>query len=332
MTDHRWRWGIVGPGAIAHSFAEDVKLVDGGVINAVASRSVERAEAFGNKFEVEKRYADYRALADDPAVDVAYVATPHSRHEADALMLIEAGKHVLCEKPFALNARQAQRMADAARAAGVFLMEAMWSRFLPSYRVLVDVLGEYRIGEPLLVEADFGYRKDVEPDDRHFDLAQGGGALLDLGVYPVQLCALVLDLPEHVVSAGTVGSTGVDEFVAAVLHHSGDRHGIVKASIRVPLSCTARIAGTEGVIDLPAFMHCPQALTVRSPRGVEEINASWDGHGLHFEVEEVHRCLDRGLTESTTMPLAESIGIAKTLDAIRAPLGVVYPDEEGYRA
>ena len=325
---HRWRWGVIGPGAIAHSFAEGMSQLDDGVITAVASRSTERADAFGDKFEIERRYGDYQALADDSDVDVAYVATPHSRHAADTLMLIEAGKHVLCEKPFALNASQAQRMADAARQAGVFLMEAMWSRFLPSYRVLVDVLGEGRIGDPLLVEADFGYRKDVVPEDRHFDLAQGGGALLDLGVYPVQLCSLVLGLPEHVVAEGSVGTTGVDEFVAAVLHHPDDRHGVVKASIRVPLSCTARIAGTAGTIDLPAFMHCPHSLTVNSVEGSEEIDASWEGQGLRFQVEEVHRCLDNGLTESTTMPLAETIGIARTLDAIRAPLGVVYPEEK----
>ena len=327
MTKHRWRWGVVGPGSIAHSFAEGIAQLDDGVITAVASRSAERADAFADKFEIQHRYGDYQALADDPNVDVAYVATPHNRHAADTLMLIEAGKHVLCEKPFALNATQAQRMVDAARDAGVFLMEAMWSRFLPAYRVLVDVLKEGRIGEPLLVEADFGFRKDVVPEDRHFDLAQGGGALLDLGVYPVQLCTLVLGLPEHVVADGVVGTTGVDEFVAAVLHHPGDRQGIVKASIRVPLACTARIAGTEGTIDLPAFMHCPHTLTVNSVHGSETIDASWEGQGLRFEVEEVHRCLNSGLSESPTMPLAETIGIAKTLDAIRAPLGVVYPDE-----
>lgn len=328
MTDHRWRWGIVGPGAIAHGFAEGMTLVADGVITAVASRSADRAEAFGGEFDIEKRYGDYRALADDPEVDVAYVATPHSRHEVDTLMLVEAGKHVLCEKPFALNAAQAQRMVDAARAAGVFLMEAMWSRFLPSYRLLAEVLAEGRIGEPLLVEADFGFRRDVVPEERHFDLAQGGGALLDLGVYPVQLCTLVLGLPERVVADGTVGTTGVDEFVAAVLHHTDDRHGVVKASIRVPLSCTARIAGTEGTIDLPALMHCPQALTVNTMSGSETIDASWEGQGLRFQVEEVHRCLDAGLTESATMPLEETVGIAKVLDAIRAPLGVVYPGEE----
>ena len=207
------------------------------------------------------------------------MATPHAHHEAMTLLFVEAGKHVLCEKPFALNARQAQRMVDAARAQGVFCMEAMWSRFLPAYRVLVDVLGEGRIGEPLLVEADFGYRTPVVPDDRHFDLHQGGGALLDLGIYPVQLCTLVLGLPDRVAADGIVGSTGVDEQVAAVLHHPGDRLGVVKAALQVSMSCTARIAGTDGWIELPAFMHCPESLDVAGPAGLEHIDAALRGRG-----------------------------------------------------
>jgi predicted dehydrogenase len=327
MTSMHWRWGIAGPGGIAASFAEDMRRVDHGGITAVASRSAERAEAFANKFGIRKRYGDYRALADDPNVDIVYVATPHSRHETDTLMYIEADKHVLCEKPLALNALQARRMVEAARAAGVFLMEAMWSRFLPAYRVLVDVLGEGRIGDPLLVEADFGFRRAVVPEERHFDLALGGGALLDLGVYPVQLCSLVLGFPERVVADGVVGTTGVDEQVAAVLHHPGDRIGVVKAAIRVPLSCTARIAGTQGSIDLPAFMHCPGSLVVNGANNVEYIDTSWEGTGLRFEVDEVHRCLEAELTESPTMRFDESVAIAQTLDAIRAPLGVVYPGE-----
>jgi predicted dehydrogenase len=326
-TPHVWRWGIAGPGKIARGFVDDMRLVAGGSIIAVASRAPERADAFGDEFGIPRRYGAYHALAEDPDVDVVYVATPNSRHASDTLLYIEAGKHVLCEKPFALNAGQAQRMADAARSAGVFLMEAMWSRFLPTYRALATVLGEGRIGDPLMVEAGLGIRRDVVSTHRRFDLALGGGALLDLGVYPVQLCSLVLGLPERVVADGVVGTTGVDESVAAVLYHPGGRLGVVKAAIRVALSCTARITGPDGTIDLPAFMHCPGALTISDRNGVEAIEASWEGEGLHFQVHEVHRCLDAGLTESSIMPLDESVGIARSLDEIRAQLGVVYPGE-----
>jgi predicted dehydrogenase len=177
------------------------------------------------------------------------------------------------------------------------------------------------------VEADFGFRRPVDPVHRHFAPELGGGALLDLGIYPIQLCTLVLGPIERVVADGVVGETGVDEVVTALLHHGEDRLGVVKAALRVGMTCTARIAGTEGAIDLPAMMHCPNSLTVSSAAGVEHIDASYDGNGLRFEIDEVHRCLADGRTESGVVPLSESIALATTLDAIRADIGVVYPGE-----
>jgi predicted dehydrogenase len=321
------RWGVLGPGGIASGFAEAMQWAEGGTIAAVASRSAERAAAFGDRFDIPARYGDYDALAADPDVDVVYVATPHARHEADTIGLLQAGKHVLCEKPFALNALQAARMAEEARRRGLFLMEAIWSRFLPAYRSLVEVIGEGRIGEPLLVEADFGFRRPVDPVHRHFALELGGGALLDLGIYPIQLCTLVLGPIERIVADGVVGETGVDEVVTALLHHPGDRLGVVKAALRVGMTCTARIAGSEGVIDLPAMMHCPGSITVSGAAGTELIDASYEGNGLRFEIDEVHRCLAEGRTESSVVALDESIALATALDAIRAQLGVVYPGE-----
>ncbi|MCG5213286.1 Gfo/Idh/MocA family protein [Streptosporangium sp. KLBMP 9127] len=320
------RWGVVGPGEIAAGFAEAMRSVEGGEIVAVASRSIERATAFGDRFTIARRYGDYAELAADPDVDIVYVATPASRHEPDTLAFLEAGKHVLCEKPFALDAGQARRMAEQARARGLFLMEAIWSRFLPAYRMLAEAMASGRIGEPLLVEADFGMRWPVQPQHRLFNPALGGGALLDLGIYPVQLCSLVLGAPQHVVADGVIGETGVDEQIAAVLRHPGGALGVVKSAIRTVMTCTARIAGTNGSIDLPAFMHCPDALTVTThPGGAERIDASYQGNGLQFEIAEVHRCLAEGLTESPVMPLTETIAIASTLDAIRAQVQRVPP-------
>lgn len=315
------RWGVVGPGEIAAGFAEAMRSVEGGEIVAVASRSAERAAAFGDRFGIARRYGDYATLAADPDVDVVYVATPASRHEEDTLALLEAGKHVLCEKPLAVDAAQARRMAGHARERGLFLMEAMWSRFLPACRALAEVLDSGRIGDPLLVEADFGMRWPVRPEHRLFDPRLGGGALLDLGIYPVQLCSQVLGPVEHVVADGAIGETGVDEQVAAVLRHGGGRLGVVKTAIRTVMTCTARIAGTDGSIDLPAFMHCPDALTVTTrAAGTERIDAPYEGNGLQFEIAEVHRCLAEGLTESSVMPLGDSIAIASTLDAILAQI------------
>jgi predicted dehydrogenase len=322
------RWGVVGPGGIASSFAEAMGRVPDGEIVAVASRAMDRADAFGDRFGIGARYDDYRALAADPEVDAVYVATPHSRHEVDAIACLEAGKHVLCEKPFALNAEQAQRMVAVARDKERFLMEAIWSRFLPSYRALVDVLASGRIGEPLMVEADFGFRLDVDPQHRLFDANLGGGALLDLGIYPIQLCTLVLGPVEHASAEAVIGTTGVDEQVAAVLRHEGGTLGVVKAAIRANLACTARITGSTGWIDLPAFMHCPISLTVHAHgTDSETIDGPVEGNGLEFEIAHVNRCLAEGLTESPTMPLDETVALAHTMDDIRAQIGLAYPGE-----
>jgi len=315
------RWGVVGTGEVAAEFAEAMRWADGGRIVAVSSRSAERAEDFGDRFGIPARHGGCEALAADPDVDAVYVATPQFRHFPDVIGFLRAGKHVLCEKPFALDAGQARKMAEEARSRGLFLMEAIWSRFLPAYRALGDVLASGRIGEPLLVEADVGFRVPVRPEHRLFDPALGGGALLEMGIYPVQLCSLVLGEVEHVAAGGVIGSTGVDEQVAAVLRHSGGGLGVVKAAIHTELACTARISGTDGWIDLPAFMHCPGGLTVTSlADGVEHIGGSYRGNGLRFGIAEVHRCLDQGLTESPVIPLAETIALATTLDAIRAQI------------
>jgi predicted dehydrogenase len=318
------RWGVIGPGGIADRFAAAMTMVEEGEIVAVASRSLDRADAYADRHGVSARYDDRAALLADPDVDVVYVATPHAQHEADTLAALAAGKHVLCEKAFALDADQATRMVDAARSTDRFLMEALWSRFLPSYRRLRDLLDDGVIGEPLLVEADFGFRMPFDPGHRLFDPDKGGGALLDLGIYPVQLCSFVLGLPERVIADAVLGSTGVDEVVAGVLHHAGGRLGVVKASTRVPMACTARISGTDGWIDLPAFMHCPTSITVHAPSGVQQIDASFEGDGLRFEIDEVHRCLAAGETESPLMPLGESIALMRVLDDVRAQVGVSY--------
>ncbi len=301
----------------------------GGSIVAVASRSIDRANAFADEFNVARRYGDYADLASDPDVDVVYIATPASRHEADTIAMLEGGKHVLCEKPFALNSVQAQRMVDAAQASGLFLMEAMWSRFLPSYRKMIELINSGKIGEPNFVEANFGYR--VPPADtgnRHFDPHQGGGGLLDLGIYPVNLASMILGPPERVRADGFIGPTGVDETVAAVLGHAGGKLAVVQAAINVNMTCTARIAGTNGWIDIPAFMHCPHSFTVFTPEARNElIDGSWEGNGMRFEIDEVHRCLAAGLVASPDIPWVESVAMMTTLDRIRAEIGLVFPGE-----
>jgi len=321
------RWGVAGTGGIARRFAAAMQRVDGGSIVAVASRTREAAEEFAALAGATRTHVGYQSLAEDPDVDAVYVATPHSRHAADAILFLAAGKHVLCEKPMALDADQVVQMVDASRSSRVFLMEALWSRFLPAYVELRRILSEELIGEVRNVEASLGFVMPFDPTHRLFDRSMGGGALLDLGVYPLQLCSMVLGAPDRIAAGGALGSTGVDEHVAAVLHHEAGALGTVQAASRVNLRCDARIVGEFGVVELPMFMHCPDHLVLRTMDGVERIDAEWEGDGLRFQVEEVHRCLDDGRTESDLVPLEESIQLARTMDEIRAQIGVSYGDQ-----
>ena len=327
MHGDRIRWGIAATGGIARQFATGLAQTDDAETVAVASRTAERADAFGAEFDIPHRHASYEDLAADPDVDVVYVASPHSRHEADTLLFLEAGKHVLCEKPFALNERQARRMVEAARERRLFVMEAIWSRFLPAYQLLGDLLADGVIGEIASVDADFGLRFPFDPAHRLFDLALGGGALLDLGIYPLQLASLLLGPPGELHAVAHLGETGADEHVAAVLGHDNGALATIRAATRVSLACTARISGADGVVDLPAFMHCPGSLTVTTAAGVERREAPIVGEGLRYQVVEVHRCLRAGELESPTIPHAETLSLAATMDRIRAQIGVRYPSE-----
>lgn len=322
------KWGVVSPGGISRRFADAMTMVDDGRIVAVSSRSQERANAYGDRYDVARRYCENDDMAADRNVDAVYIGSPHHCHAADAIRFLEAGKHVLCEKPMALNAVQVQQMIDAAQANNVFLMEAMWSRFLPAYQILGELLAEGRIGEPTFVEADFGFRSAVGPQHRLFNHELGGGALLDLGIYPLQLCSLVLGAPDRIVADGQIGETGVDEHTVVVLHHPGGAMGVAKASLRADLRCSARISGSEGVIELPPFMHCPDWVTVTSGGRTDRIEAGFEGDGLRFEIAAVNRCIAGGLVECPVWPLSESLAIARTMDTARAAMGLAYPGED----
>jgi predicted dehydrogenase len=326
MAD-RVRWGIAATGGIAQRFATGLSETDDAETVAVASRTVERAEEFGAEFDIPHRHGSYEALAEDPDVDVVYVASPHSRHEADTLLFLEAGKHVLCEKPFALNEAQARRMVDTARERDLFVMEAIWSRFLPAYVRLGELLADGVIGDVVSVDADFGIRFPYDPMHRLFDLALGGGALLDLGIYPLQLATLVLGPPRDVHAVANLTEGGADEHVAAVLAHEPGALSTIRAATQVTLACTARISGTEGVIDLPIFMHCPSSLSVSTIAGVDVHDVPIVGEGLRYQVAEVHRCIAAGELESPVIPHAETLLLARTMDRIRAQVGVRYPGE-----
>ncbi len=325
----RVRWGIVGTGDIATAYVNAVRGSADGELVAVASRRQDTADVFATTHSIDTAHGSYEALAADPAVDVVYVATPHHRHRDDCLLYLEAGKHVACEKPLGLNEIQVAEMADVARRDDRFFVEAIWSRFLPSYRTLVELLDEGRIGTPLQVEASFGARLELDPEHRLRDPHQAGGSLLDMGIYPVQLAHLVLGEPAAVTALAHMDETGVDDDTVVSMRFEGGGLAVGRSAIRTKLPCTAQIVGTEGIIDVPAFMVCPLHLDVETSAGRERIETPPLPAPWTHVVDEVNRCVRSGEIETPLLPLAESRAIARTLDRARAAIGLRYPSEQG---
>jgi predicted dehydrogenase len=322
------RWGIIGTGRIAGVFAEGLRELPDAQLAAVGSRAQQTADTFGDKYGAARRYASYEQVANDPEVDAVYVATPHSGHAAASIMCLRAGKAVLCEKPFTINARQAEEVVAVARREGVFLMEAMWTRFLPLLGRVRELLAAGAIGEPRMVTSDFGFRTGVNPKHRLFDPALGGGALLDVGVYPVSLASMVFGEPERVSGLADIGETGVDEQSAAVLGYGGGRLAVIWTAVRTSTPHETTILGADGWIRIHSPSWRPTRLSVvRQGKEEELIEEPFPGNGYQFEAAEVQRCLRAGKTESDVMPLDETLAIMRTLDRIRDEWGLKYPME-----
>jgi predicted dehydrogenase len=322
------RWGILGAGRIAGAFAEGLRALDDAELVAVGSRSAEGAERFGERFGVPTRHANYEALAHDPNVDAIYVATPHPFHKPNTLLCLEAGKPVLCEKPFALNAAEAAEMIAAARARGLFLMEAMWSRFLPHITRLRALLADGAIGEVRQVRADFSFRTELDPRGRLFDPALGGGGLLDVGIYPVALAWMILGAPSKIVSLADLGSTGVDEQAALVFGYPGGRLAVLTCATRTNAPHEALVLGEKGHIKVHEAWWKPSSLSMSiSGQPDQQIDVPAVGNGYNYEAAEVGRCLRAGRLESDIMPLDETLAIARALDQVRGQWGLRYPAE-----
>ena len=322
------RWGILGPGSIAHKFAEGLKSAAGAELSAVGSRSQANADRFGDEFDVPRRHGSYEALAADEKVDAVYVSSPHAMHLEHSLLCIRAGKAVLCEKPLTINLAQSEQMVAAAREAGVFLMEAVWTRFLPYMVKLRELLSAGAIGDVRMVAADFGFRAGFDPAGRLFDPNLGGGALLDVGIYTIALASMILGEPVEVTGLAELGETGVDEQSAFVLKYAGGRLAVLYTAVRTHTPMEATIMGTEGSIRLHSPWWRGRTLTLTPAGGEsEEFDLPHEGNGYNYEAVEVGQCLRAGKTESDIMPLGESLRVMKTMDRLRALWGLKYPME-----
>jgi predicted dehydrogenase len=313
------RWGILGTGGIASAFAEDLQLTRSGTAVAVGSRSQESADRFADKFGITGRHASYTSLVADPDVDVIYVATPHPMHHGNAILALQAGKHVLIEKPFTMNAAEARDIARVARGRGLFAMEAMWTRFLPHVAVIRDWLASGALGDVVTVAADHGQWFAEDAGFRLFAPELGGGALLDLGVYPVSFASMVLGPPNRVVSLSDPAFTGVDAQTSMLFGYEGGAQALLTCTLRAKSPTRAAIVGTDARIEIDGNFYAPVAVTL-IPRNGEptRVDSVHEGRGLYHQADEVARRLAAGETESPLMPLDETISIMETMDTVLA--------------
>lgn len=336
------RWAIWGAGAIAHKVASDFPFADGALLHAVGSRNGEHARRFAVRHGSAKWYEGRDALLKDAEVEAVYIATPNHRHLDDCLACMDAGKAVLLEKPFALNAAQAQRMVDTARRRQVFCMEAMWTRFLPAVIEAKRLIGAGAVGPVRLMQGQFAHPAPNGGHSRLFDIEMGGGVLLDIGVYLISLAHHLLGVPESVTGIASIGATGVDEQSAYQLSYAGGAMADFAASLHVLGSNEVVIVGEAGLLRLCEPFYAAHrfvletharpsaagpAMTSSNSGESREKTMAFAGNGYQFELMEVNRCLREHRTESAIMPLKDTLEVLRTMDTLRAQWGLVYPQE-----
>ncbi|WP_298459172.1 Gfo/Idh/MocA family protein [uncultured Cellulomonas sp.] len=321
------RWGILGAGGIAASFADAVNAHTRAQLVAVGSRNRDRSSRFATAHGIPTTHLGYRQLVEDPQVDAVYVATPHSEHREHALLAIAAGKHVLVEKAFTRNTGEAEEVFAAARAAGVFVMEAMWTRFLPHIAKVHQVIRAGEIGEIVNISADHGQRFRFDPTSRLFDPALAGGALLDLGVYPISFAHDFLGVPDAVHAVGQLTETGVDGQVSVVLTYGEQVQATLSTTLWSRTPTRAHISGTEGSIQVEGSFYAPSSFVVNRNDGARWTFDQHAKRGLQYEAAEVARCVAQGRTQSDRMTWDGTLDVMRTMDEVRRQIGVTYPGE-----
>lgn len=333
--DRPLRWGVVATGRIAHRVTADLVRLEGAELHAVSSRAEPAATAFKDKFGFTASYHDqagrtgYQQLFDDPLVDVVYIATPHAQHLEVAQAALKSGKHVLCEKPLTVNAREARELVRLADDGGLFLMEAVWTRFLPATRRALELIGGGGIGDVRWVQADLGFAASYDPADRLWDPAAGGGALLDLTIYPLTWAIGALGFPDTLIAAGQLNPDGVDIHNTITLAYPGGASAQLTSSLQANGPGMVTIGGSEGWLRTGSPLYNPRLLEICGPDGVPRIERfEEETEGFIHELREVGRCIRAGLQESPLMPWADSIRTMELLDEARRQMGVSYANDD----
>ena len=322
-----FNWGILGPGGIARAFAADLQSLAGHSVAAVGSRTLSNAEEFVSTFG-GKAYGSYEELVADESVDAIYVATPHPAHKENVVLALNAGKPVLCEKPFAVNAQEAQEMVAAAVANNVALMEAMWSRFLPHYALVREIVASGILGKILTVHADHGQRLADQNIPRLVDPLLAGGALLDLGIYPVSFAHMILGNPTKITASGVLTDRGVDGQTSMIFDFSSGAQAILNTTMLEQTPCRAVVAGVNGWLEIDRVFYTPTSMRVNLFDGtVKQYPNTYVGHGIREQADEFKQLVLSGKQQSEILNWKDTVDIMKTLDTVRSQIGLRYPFE-----
>jgi predicted dehydrogenase len=323
----KFSWGICGPGGIARAFAQDLTLMQGHTIGAVGSRSLENAQKFATTFG-GTAYGSYEELVADPTIDAIYVATPHPAHHDNVILALNAGKPVLCEKPFSVNAVQAQSMIDAAAHNGVALMEAMWARFLPHYAKVREIVESGVLGPILSIHADHGQRLADQGIARLIEPDLAGGALLDLGIYPVSFAHMILGTPAQITSTAVMTDKGVDAQTSMIFTYQDGAQAVLTTTMIEQTPCRAVVAGLNGWLEIDRTFYNPAAMRVVLNDGTTtEYPNTYKGHGLREQAEVFKQLVRSGKLESEILTWQATVEIMTTLDTVREQIGLKYPFE-----
>ena len=327
MTD-TLRWGILATGGIAHMFTADLVL-HGFQVQAVGSRTQQSADTFAARFGIPTAHGSYEALVADPDVDIIYVSTPHPFHAENAALALKAGTHVLIEKPIAMNGREAREIVDLAASLGLLVMEAMWTRFLPHMVRVREIIAAGTLGDVHTLIADHTQDLPDDPKHRLNDLALGGGALLDLAIYPLSFASDLFGRPETILASASFKETGADAQVATIFRYPGGQIATTLSASDTQGPNTATILGTQGRIDIDQVWYSPTTIHVRGSDNeiVESFTAEVAGRGMHFQAAEMEQVIGAGKTSSDILPTEEVVAIMETLDAVRDQIGLAYPGE-----
>ena len=318
-------WGIIGLGSIAEVFANDLQLCEQAKLFGVASRDLKKAEKFAKRFNSKTYFGSYEKLMQNPEIDVVYIATPHVFHFENTMCCLQNNKSVLCEKPLGMNLRQVKKMFEKAEKEKLFLMEGLWSRFIPATEKLLELLKSGEIGEIVSIRADFGFRPPFDLSSRIYNKALGGGSLLDVGIYPIYLSLLLLGEPKAIEAMARFASTGVDSYCCILFDYEKKEKAVLESSIESDTPLTAYIYGTEGRIKLHNRFHHCQKISLFKHDGKKKVyEIAYKGNGYLHEIQQVNKSLLEGQIQNKKHSRQMSEALMRTLDRVRRKIGLIY--------